>query len=35
MSGDAGAGAYLRSRPDVENVDCGDLASGCDVDEPV
>jgi molybdenum cofactor cytidylyltransferase len=35
MSGDAGAGAYLRSRADVENVDCSDLASGCDVDEPV
>jgi molybdenum cofactor cytidylyltransferase len=35
MSGDAGAGAYLRSRTDVEKVDCSDLASGCDVDEPV
>jgi molybdenum cofactor cytidylyltransferase len=34
MSGDAGAGAYLRRRADVENVDCSDLASGCDVDEP-
>jgi molybdenum cofactor cytidylyltransferase len=35
MSGDAGAGAYFSSRADVENVDCSDLASGCDVDEPV
>jgi molybdenum cofactor cytidylyltransferase len=35
MSGDAGAGAYLRSRADVENVECSDLASGCDVDEPL
>lgn len=35
LSGDVGAGAYLFSRADVENVDCSDLASGCDVDEPV
>jgi molybdenum cofactor cytidylyltransferase len=35
MSGDAGAGAYLRGRRDVEHVDCSDLASGCDVDEPI
>jgi molybdenum cofactor cytidylyltransferase len=34
VSGDAGAGAYLRSRADVENVQCGDLATGRDVDEP-
>jgi molybdenum cofactor cytidylyltransferase len=34
LSGDAGAGAYLRSRADVENVDCSDLASGRDIDEP-
>jgi molybdenum cofactor cytidylyltransferase len=34
MSGDRGAGAYLRGRADVENVDCSDLASGRDVDEP-
>ena len=34
ISGDQGAGAYLRSRPDVETVDCADLASGQDVDEP-
>jgi molybdenum cofactor cytidylyltransferase len=26
LSGDQGAGAYLRSRPDVEVVDCSDLA---------
>jgi CTP:molybdopterin cytidylyltransferase MocA len=34
VSGDTGAGAYLRGRADVENVDCSDLASGRDVDEP-
>ncbi|HZQ31172.1 MAG TPA: nucleotidyltransferase family protein [Mycobacterium sp.] len=34
MSGDQGAGAYLRDRPDVEIVDCGDLADGRDRDEP-
>jgi molybdenum cofactor cytidylyltransferase len=34
ISGDQGAGAYLRSRPDVEVVDCGDLAGGDDIDEP-
>lgn len=34
MSGDGGAGAYLRSRPDVEHVECADLATGRDVDEP-
>jgi CTP:molybdopterin cytidylyltransferase MocA len=34
LSGDQGAGAYLRSRHDVEIVDCADLASGQDVDEP-
>jgi CTP:molybdopterin cytidylyltransferase MocA len=34
ISGDHGAGAYLRSRHDVEMVDCDDLASGQDVDEP-
>jgi molybdenum cofactor cytidylyltransferase len=32
ISGDQGAGAYLRSRPDVEIVDCSDLAEGRDVD---
>lgn len=34
LSGDHGAGEYLRSRPDVEIVDCGDLAGGRDIDEP-
>jgi molybdenum cofactor cytidylyltransferase len=34
LSGDQGAGAYLRARNDVEIVDCGDLASGRDHDEP-
>jgi molybdenum cofactor cytidylyltransferase len=33
VSGDAGAGAYLSSRADVENVQCGDIATGRDVDE--
>jgi molybdenum cofactor cytidylyltransferase len=33
MSGDQGAGAYLRGRQDVEIVDCGDLAGGYDIDE--
>jgi len=34
LSGDQGAAAYLNSRPDVEVVDCGDLATGRDIDEP-
>lgn len=34
LSGDQGAGAYLRARRDVEIVDCGDLAGGRDHDEP-
>jgi molybdenum cofactor cytidylyltransferase len=34
ISGDQGAGAYLRSRQDVEIVDCSDLAGGQDIDEP-
>ncbi|WP_224770054.1 nucleotidyltransferase family protein [Mycobacterium simulans] len=34
ISGDQGAAAYLGSAPDVEAVDCADLASGRDVDEP-
>jgi CTP:molybdopterin cytidylyltransferase MocA len=34
LSGDRGAGAYLRGRPDVEAVECGDLAGGQDIDEP-
>ncbi|WP_407686913.1 nucleotidyltransferase family protein [Mycobacterium sp. HUMS_1102779] len=33
ISGDQGAGAYLRERSDVANVECGDLAGGEDVDE--
>ncbi|HWF30013.1 MAG TPA: nucleotidyltransferase family protein [Mycobacterium sp.] len=34
LSGDHGAGEYLRSRPDVEVVDCSDLAGGQDIDAP-
>ncbi|OBI46173.1 NTP transferase domain-containing protein [Mycobacterium sp. E796] len=34
LTGDRGAGEYLRDRPDVEAVDCGDLAGGQDIDEP-
>ncbi len=34
VSGDRGAGAYLRDRADVELVECGDLAGGHDIDEP-
>ncbi|OBF59269.1 molybdopterin-guanine dinucleotide biosynthesis protein MobA [Mycobacterium sp. 852002-50816_SCH5313054-b] len=34
LSGDRGAGDYLRGRPDVENVECGDLTGGQDIDEP-
>jgi CTP:molybdopterin cytidylyltransferase MocA len=34
ISGDEGAGSYLRSRPDVEAVDCSDLAGGQDIDAP-
>ncbi|HZU48071.1 MAG TPA: nucleotidyltransferase family protein [Mycobacterium sp.] len=34
ISGDHGAAAYLRSRDDVEHVECGDLATGRDIDEP-
>ncbi|OBH16403.1 molybdopterin-guanine dinucleotide biosynthesis protein MobA [Mycobacterium sp. E1715] len=34
ISGDSGAGAYLRTRRDVEIVDCADLAGGQDIDEP-
>ncbi len=32
LSGDQGAGAYLRGRRDVLTVDCADLASGRDID---
>jgi molybdenum cofactor cytidylyltransferase len=34
LSGDQGAGAYLRGRDDVAAVECGDLAVGEDIDEP-
>jgi len=34
LSGDRGAAAYLGGRADVENVECGDLAGGWDIDEP-
>ena len=34
LRGDRGAAAYLRTAPGVEIVDCGDLASGRDRDEP-
>lgn len=34
LAGDRGAGAYLRDRADVENVECGDLAGGEDIDDP-
>ncbi len=34
ISGDHGAGPYLRTRRDVEIVDCSDLAGGQDIDEP-
>lgn len=34
ISGDRGAGAYLRTRQDVALVDCSDLAGGRDVDVP-
>jgi hypothetical protein len=34
LSGDRGAAAYLRTARDVEVVDCSDLASGIDHDEP-
>lgn len=33
LAGDRGAQAYLRAR-DVVGVECGDLATGADVDEP-
>mgnify|MGYP002652105141 CR=1 FL=1 len=35
LNGDVGAAAYLRAHADiVEMVECGDLASGRDIDEP-
>jgi CTP:molybdopterin cytidylyltransferase MocA len=33
LSGDAGAGPFLRARDDVIAVECGDLAVGADIDE--
>jgi molybdenum cofactor cytidylyltransferase len=33
-TGDRGAGPYLGTRHDVARVDCADLASGRDIDEP-
>ncbi len=33
LSGDEGAGPFLRARDDVVTVDCADLGSGVDVDE--
>ena len=32
VHGDTGAGPFLRSRTDVVDVECGDLATGADVD---
>ena len=34
LSGDQGARAFLAGRDDVVTVECGDLASGVDIDEP-
>lgn len=33
LSGDMGAGPFLRARDDVIAVECGDLAGGADIDE--
>ncbi|VEG52250.1 putative MobA-like protein [Mycolicibacterium aurum] len=33
LTGDDGAGPFLRSRDDVVAVECGDLATGRDIDE--
>jgi nicotine blue oxidoreductase len=35
LSGDQGARAFLAGRDDVVTVECGDLATGVDIDEPV
>lgn len=32
LHGDTGAGAFLRARDDVIDVECGDLATGVDID---
>ncbi|UQB93087.1 MULTISPECIES: nucleotidyltransferase family protein [Mycobacterium] len=34
ITGDTGVGAYLRTRTDLDTVDCSDIASGHDIDEP-
>ena len=34
LHGDVGAGPFLRARTDVIAVECGDLASGADIDTP-
>lgn len=34
LSGDVGAGPFLRARADVIEVECGDLATGTDIDLP-
>lgn len=34
LDGDRGAREFLRARDDVAAVECGDLASGIDIDEP-
>ena len=34
LAGDRGAASFLASRTDLVTVECGDLASGRDVDEP-
>lgn len=33
LLGDTGAGPFLRARDDVSAVECGDLATGADIDE--
>lgn len=35
LAGDEGSGPFLRARDDVVAVDCADLSSGHDIDEPV
>jgi CTP:molybdopterin cytidylyltransferase MocA len=34
LQGDQGARAFLKDRGDVVAVECGDLATGVDIDEP-
>ena len=34
LDGDRGAGPFLTGHPDLRTVECGDLATGRDVDEP-